>query len=50
MCGLKYDRMTWLQEVEYIKQDQANIKAQYEQVRVLVSCQKACLQTGLLSS
>lgn len=44
------DCMTWLQEVEYIKEDQNNIKAQYEQVGVLVHCQKASLQIGLLGS
>ena len=33
--------MTWLQEMEYIKVDQANIKAQYEQVGNLVPCQQA---------
>ncbi len=45
-----YDRMTWLQEIEYIKVDQANIKAQYEQVGVLVPCQKSSLQISLLCS
>ncbi len=45
-----YDRMTCLQEIEYIKEDQNNIKAQYEQVGVLVHCQKASLQIGLLCS
>ncbi len=45
-----YDRMTRLQEIEYIKEDQNNIKAQYEQVGVLVQCQKASLQIGLLCS
>ena len=45
-----YDCVTCLQEVEFIKQDQANIKAQYEQVRVLVHWQKAPLQTGSLCS
>ncbi len=45
-----YDHMTWLQEVECIKQEQANIRAQYEQVGVLVHCQKASLQIGLLCS
>ncbi len=45
-----YDCVTWLQEVEFIKQDQANIKAQYEQVGVLVPCEKDSLQTGLLCS
>ena len=48
MYGLMYDCMTWVQEVEFIKQDQANIKAQYEQAGVLVPCEKDSLQTGLL--
>jgi len=42
--------MTWLQEMDYIKVDQANIKAHYEQVGVLVHWLKASLQIGLLCS
>ena len=32
MSALMCDYMTWLQEVEFIKADQENTTAQYEQV------------------
>jgi len=30
-----YDRMTWLQEMEYIREDHSSMKAEYEQVGIL---------------
>ena len=61
MYGLIYDRITWLQDMECIKQDQGldvglilldvlHFFTQYEQAWVLVPCQEASLQVGLLCS
>ena len=35
MIGLMYDGVTWLQEVECIRADYDNMKAEHEQVGIL---------------
>ena len=52
MCGLIYDRITWLQglDVDLILLDVLHFFTQYEQVWVFVPCQEASLQVGLLCS